>query len=660
MANNSFLDPFGIYGGTPAPAKTGGTAKNQAILDPFGIYSLPAVPNPAPKLQPQAKQPVQQPAQQKSTSLLSKIGSFVNNNVVKPTVTTGEKALNTVTAGSAGLIGLGEAGVQAASGNKAGANNTISAAKQTLNDFLSHGVGNKGGYLTPQQAATQGQGIKGVTNAVVKPAAQAVADIAPLVVPIGKTAKGASLLAKIGRGAAENAALSGAATTANQALNGQINAGQIAKSTATGALIGGLFPAIHGGAKYGKEMVFDKPSVKPSTPDLLAPNQIDRLIDKNPDGTFKSDVTKIPVKDQSTGAIQGKVTSNLPEIQTPTVPAKPSVQGYSDTNFRLQFNKGAKELTDSQPNKWNYLNPNFEKATDPLTRIIGVLSHASGKGTISDAVEHLLPELGGTEKNSLIRDISNSTTHQETADLLWDAAKNHETSINAEGTPMAKQVSFEEPTVPPEPTTLKPAESVPTTQESRPISQGEPQGVQTPANVAGQTVTSKLGSSVDKKAVEAKLTTSLGELPEYNRVNMKDQASYATDLLANNEQHAIDIATGKATPPSHILPESVFTAVENKALKDGNVDLLRKLATSTRVGEATAMGQRIRALAERNPDSAVGKMKELSDARVAAVEKKTGKPISNSINEMVKQIQQSKMKVTRQDWASFVEGIKCK
>lgn len=648
MAN---LDPFGIYGGAITQGKSGGSVSANAgkVYDPFNIASLPAVQNPASKQQPQAKRPVQQPAQQKSTSLLSKIGSFVNNNVVKPTVATGEKALNTVTAGGAGLIGLGEAGVQAATGNKSGANNTISAAKQTLNDFLSHGVGNKGGYLTPQQAATQGQGIKGVTNAVVKPAAQAVTDIAPLVVPIGKTAKGASLLAKIGRGAAENAALSGAATTANEALNGQIDAGQIAKSTATGALIGGLFPAIHGGARYGKEMVFDKPTVKPPAPALLAPNQVDEL----------TKTTKIPVQDQSTGAIQGKVTSKLPEIQAPE-PSKPSTQGYSDTDFRLQFNKGAKELTDSQPNKWNYLNPNFEKATDPLTRVVGVLSHAGGKGTISDAVEHLLPELGGAEKNSLVRDISNSTTHQETADLLWDAAKNHETSVNTEGTPMTKQVSFGEPAASPEPTILKPAENAPVVPESRPISQGEPQGIQTPANVAGEKATSKLGSGVDKKAVEAKLTTSLGELPEYNRVNMKDQASYATDLLANNEQHAIDIATGKATPPAHILPESVFTAVENKALKDKNVDLLRQLATSTRVGEATAMGQRIRALAERNPNSAVGKMKELSDARVAAVEKKTGKPISKSINETVKQIQQSRMKITRQDWASFVEGIKCR
>lgn len=659
MAN---LDPFGIYGGTVTQGKSGGNASANAgkVYDPFNIASLPAVQNTASKQQPQAKQPVQQPAQQKSTSLFGKLGHAVaaTGRFVAGDAT---KLANTAIAeGKQVGYTAEELAANATHNPQAFTNANIASQNAYKTDNQDHkGILGVGTVFKNGQEAASGNLKTGVER-IGGGTLGAAADIAPLVLPIGKTAKGASLLTKIGRGAAENAALSGVSTVANETMNGQFNAGQIAKSTATGALIGGLFPAIHGGAKYGKEMVFDKPSVKPSTPDLLALNQIDQLIDKNPDGTFKSDVTKIPVKDQSTGAIQGKVTSNLPEVQTPTVPAKPSVQGYSDTDFRLQFNKGAKELTDSQPNKWNYLNPNFEKATDPLTRVIGVLSHASGKGTISDAVEHLLPELGGAEKNSLVRDISNSTTHQETADLLWDAAKNHETSVNAEGTPVTKQVSFEEPTVSPTPTVLRPAESVPTTQESRPISQGEPQGIQTPASVAGETVKSKLGSGVDKKAVEAKLTTSLGELPEYNRVNMKDQASYATDLLAKDEQHAIDIATGKTTPPAHILPESVFTAVENKALKDGNVDLLRQLATSTRVGEATAMGQRIRALAERNPDSAVGKMKELSDARVAAVEKKTGKPISKSINETVKQIQQSKMKVTRQDWASFVEGIKCK
>lgn len=180
-----------------------------------------------------------------------------------------------------------------------------------------------------------------------------------------------------------------------------------------------------------------------------------------------------------------------------------------------------------------------------------------------------------------------------------------------------------------------------------------------PNTAPGKMATNKLATGVEKKAIEHKLTDSLGDLPQHAKVNMKEQAQFATDLLAKDEQKALDIATGKAEPPSHILPESVYVAVENKALKEGNVDILRQLASSTRTGEASVMGQRIRTLGERNQDSPVTMMRQVSEARVKAVETKTGQSVSKNVNKMAKQIDKTIKRPTRQDWASFVNDLRC-
>jgi hypothetical protein len=180
-----------------------------------------------------------------------------------------------------------------------------------------------------------------------------------------------------------------------------------------------------------------------------------------------------------------------------------------------------------------------------------------------------------------------------------------------------------------------------------------------PAASTGQLRTSKLGAGINQKAVEAKLTTGLSNLPEYNQVNMKEQAAHAADLIQKDPQRATRIATGQEAPPPHILPESISLALEDHATKTGNVDLLQQLATSSRVGEATAMGQRIRALAERNPNSAVGNIQKVADARAKALEAKTGQSVNKAVTATTKEVQAAKPKVTRQTWEQFVNEIRC-
>ena len=168
-----------------------------------------------------------------------------------------------------------------------------------------------------------------------------------------------------------------------------------------------------------------------------------------------------------------------------------------------------------------------------------------------------------------------------------------------------------------------------------------------------------LSAGVEQKAIEHKLTKSLGDLPEYKQVNMKDQAKFSSELLALDPNKAIKIALGRVDPPSHILPESVFTAVENRALEQGDIGLIKQLAHSSRATQATVMGQRIRALAERNPDSAVGAIRQVASKRARAAEKKLGKSVDEAIKETADKIKAEIKKPTRQDWESFIKELRC-
>ena len=175
----------------------------------------------------------------------------------------------------------------------------------------------------------------------------------------------------------------------------------------------------------------------------------------------------------------------------------------------------------------------------------------------------------------------------------------------------------------------------------------------------GPTHTRGLSAGVEQKAIEHKLTKSLGDLPEYKQVNMKDQAKFSSELLALDPNKAIKIALGRVDPPSHILPESVFTAVENRALEQGDIGLIKQLAHSSRATQATVMGQRIRALAERNPDSAVGAIRQVAFKRARAVEKKLGKAVDEALKETAGKIKAEIKKPTRQDWESFIKELRC-
>lgn len=171
--------------------------------------------------------------------------------------------------------------------------------------------------------------------------------------------------------------------------------------------------------------------------------------------------------------------------------------------------------------------------------------------------------------------------------------------------------------------------------------------------------TSKLAQGVEAKAIEKQLTRGFEGLPEYATANVKKQTAEAIKLLQESPDDAIKIALGQKLPPEDLLPESVFTAVENQAIKQGDIELLRRLATeSTLSSEATGMGQRIRMLRERYTDSPVTKIKEVKEVREKAFKGDTKKAKKEVVDEIKGEIKKKAPKI--KEWSEFLEVIKCR
>lgn len=179
----------------------------------------------------------------------------------------------------------------------------------------------------------------------------------------------------------------------------------------------------------------------------------------------------------------------------------------------------------------------------------------------------------------------------------------------------------------------------------------------------GDTKTRGLSLGVNEKAVKNKLTKGFSDLPEYQQVNMEAQAKLAQDLLTKSPGTATRISMGQEKPPEGLIPEAVFIAVENKAIKEGDVDTLRNLATISKLTtEATTMGQRIRTLGERDPESPIGAIKDIINTREKVAENRSkGKKINVTKKEVAKEIK-SKIKKespTISEWDSFIKGLEC-
>lgn len=180
-----------------------------------------------------------------------------------------------------------------------------------------------------------------------------------------------------------------------------------------------------------------------------------------------------------------------------------------------------------------------------------------------------------------------------------------------------------------------------------------------PIEGTGEIKTRSLSQGVEANAIEKELTNGFGDLPQYKQVSMVEQAQRASEMVNYDYETAKQVALGEKAPPKGLLPESVFVAVEKKAVQEGDATTLRNLATrSSLSSEATTMGQRIRTLAERDPESPVGAIADISKARETALK---GQDVPKLRKEVVSQIKESIKETSpkNQNWSEFVDSITC-
>jgi hypothetical protein len=109
----------------------------------------------------------------------------------------------------------------------------------------------------------------------------------------------------------------------------------------------------------------------------------------------------------------------------------------------------------------------------------------------------------------------------------------------------------------------------------------------------------------------------------------------------------------------------VLVAVSNKALQEGDVDTLREIATtSTLTAQATAMGQRIRALGELDRGSPIKAMAKIAKVREDVfIKKHKKKDLKTEKKKQVKEIKDSIKKARPKNGAKalsdFISALEC-
>lgn len=173
------------------------------------------------------------------------------------------------------------------------------------------------------------------------------------------------------------------------------------------------------------------------------------------------------------------------------------------------------------------------------------------------------------------------------------------------------------------------------------------------------TSTSKLAMGVEAKAVKAGLVKDLGDLPDFATTNWEYQGQRGADIASKNYSEAIEIAMGRKNAPNDVLPEAVFKAVEDMALKNKDIATLRELGTrSALLGESRVMGQRIGYLSERLDGSPVKAIREVAQVREkAAGIKDVPKAKRETMIELKKEL--AKTRPTKQNWNDFIKDIQC-
>ena len=150
-------------------------------------------------------------------------------------------------------------------------------------------------------------------------------------------------------------------------------------------------------------------------------------------------------------------------------------------------------------------------------------------------------------------------------------------------------------------------------------------------------------------------------MPEYEKINLQDQANKAGDLLLSNQGEAYQIAMGIKPPPEGLRALAVFKAVEKRAFAQGDVEMIRDLATQSTVNQELSTAAQTVGLARgRDTGSPVDAISEVNKVREDMAKKRNPK-VKEATDAEVKTAKEHISKaIPKESWVSFVNSIRCK
>lgn len=137
--------------------------------------------------------------------------------------------------------------------------------------------------------------------------------------------------------------------------------------------------------------------------------------------------------------------------------------------------------------------------------------------------------------------------------------------------------------------------------------------------LSNNTRVSSAAKNTEARAISEDLSKGFDGLPTYGRMDLDEQAAAVVDVMNTDYELAKRIALGQVQAPEGVQPSSFYKGVESRAVREGDVELMERLATeSTIPKQATQAGQFNAALAYKDPESPVTAIRSIMDARKAS------------------------------------------
>ena len=168
-------------------------------------------------------------------------------------------------------------------------------------------------------------------------------------------------------------------------------------------------------------------------------------------------------------------------------------------------------------------------------------------------------------------------------------------------------------------------------------------------------------AKLETRAINEGLTKEFKDKAKYEPQSYKKNAEDAANLVKDNPKKAMDIATGKVPGNNTIHESAVFHAVKEQAIKEGDVETIRKLAAAEHYTKTSEAAQKLGAEAyNASPHDPVRAIQEIRDARKSTFEGRSKTTVREETAKAVKAVNKATKAPTKNDWASMIEELRCK